>query len=378
MNKKFKAVLIGAAHMHVLYLARECLENPEIELMGFADTAPLRNEFSGCPGNPPFTRNWNIEYVCSRLGVKLYDNYVDMLDSVKPDLAIISTETPLHVEVFEKCAERGIAVSMEKPMAVSYSDGLKMARVAERTGATLMVNWPLAWQPCMIQYKELLESGRLGQLVKVHQLVGHPGPLGRGVRHPKVEETSDSTTGIEKSATWWHTAAIGGGAMLDFCCYGAMACNFLVGQQAVSATAMRLNSMSQWGDADDNAAMIVRYPECIAVLEGSWTVPVGGTRPGPTLYGTEAMAECRDTSEGVVVTVRDFAGHVEDLPIRVNEPHLKNITTAFVHHMKTGEPLPRYLDLYENLDVLAILDAGVRSANSGKTEIVSTRAWQIG
>ncbi len=372
---KIKVVLIGAAHMHVLYLARECLENPDVTLAGIADTEPLREEF---PGKVPFTRGWNLEYVTGRLGVKFFDDCIQMLDAAAPDLAIVATETPLHVAVFKSCAERGIAVSVEKPMAVSYSDGLKMARVAEETGARLMVNWPLAWQPVMGQYKELIASGRIGKLVRLHQLVGHPGPLGRGVRHPKVEETSDLTTGVQKAQTWWHTASIGGGAMLDFCCYGAMACNFLVRQKAVAVTGMRLNSMSQWGDADDNAAMIVRYPDAMAVLEGSWTTPIGGARPAPTLFGTEAMAECTEAGGGAQISVRDFRGKTELLPVLAPLKHLTNITTAFVHHVKTGEPLPAFLDLCENLDVLAILDAGVRSAESGKAELVATRAWRIG
>lgn len=375
MSKKIQVVLIGAAHMHVLYLAMECLECPDIEVLGLSDTPPMRSEPTL---SVPFTRKWNIDYVSKRLGIPLYENYQEMLDHLKPDLAIVATETPLHVSVFEACAKRGVDVSVEKPMAISYSEGLKMLRVAEHTGAKLMINWPLAWQPCMRQLKELIDSGRLGKLVRINHMVGHSGPLGRGVRHPRVEETSDDTTGEEKASTWWYTHALGGGAMLDFCCYGAMACNFLAGQQAQGAMGMRMNSMSQWGDADDNAIIVVRYPELMAVLEGSWTVPVGGTRPAPTIYGTEAMAECRNVEGGVEVTVRDFLGHTEVLPVLRPHPHWKNMVCAYSHHKRTGEPLPGFLDMKENLDVLAILDAGIRSAEAGNVEFVSTRAWQIG
>jgi predicted dehydrogenase len=372
--KTYKAVIIGAAHMHALYLARECLANPRIELCGYADTPALREELAG---SPPFTRKWNIDYI-ARLGVPFFEDFRKMLDAVHPDLALVSTETPLHTMAFEACAERGVAVSLEKPMAVSYSDGLKMARTAERTGTMLLVNWPLAWQPFMGQYKELIEGGTIGRLAKVHHLVGHPGPLGKGVRHPLVMETSDATTGAEKAATWWHTAASGGGAMLDFCGYGAMACNYLVRQQAAAVTAMRCNTQSGWGDADDNAAMLVRYPGCLAVLEGSWTVPNGGISPAPTLFGSEAMVSALVVPGGVQVNVLDYFGHSRSLPVLGPVPHLLNITTAFVHHRDTNEPLPSFLDLYENLEVLAILDAGVRSASSGKAEMVATRAWEIG
>jgi predicted dehydrogenase len=375
MSKIYKAVIIGSAHMHSLYMAQDCLDNPRVDLLGIADTEPLMEEYKG---EPPFTRSWNMKYIAGRLGVKKFDNYIQMLDEVKPDLALITTETPHHTEVFRECAERGVAVSMEKPMAVSLSEGLKMARIAKRTGALLMVNWPLAWQPFMTQFKQILDEGKIGSLLKVRQLVGHPGPLGRGVRHPRVQETSDDTTGFEKAGTWWYNSSVGGGAMLDFCCYGAMACNWLVGKRAVGVMGMRCNTDSQWGDADDNAAILVRYPNCMAILEGSWTTPAGSISPGPELYGSEGKAYCETRGDGVVVKIIDFHGNVTELPILKNQPHMLNVTTAFAHHKDTGEPLPDFLDMDRNIDVLAILDAGVRSAKSGKLELVNDYTWEIG
>ena len=194
----------------------------------------------------------------------------------------------------------------------------------------------------------------------------------------KLCPIADATTDGEKAGTWWHTAALGGGAMLDFCCYGAMASNYLIGRPATAAMGMRLNSMHPLGDADDNAAMIVRYPDCMAVLEGSWTVPAGAAPPAPTLYGTEGMAECASVADGVQITVRDFHGHSEQLPVLAPEEHLRDITTAFVHHVLTGEPMPEVLDVKHNLEALAILDAGLRAAEAGRMELVPTRAWAIG
>ncbi len=371
----YKAVIIGAAHMHSLYMAQDCLDNPQIDLCGMADTPPIMQEHPGCA---PFTRKWNLEFITGRLGVRHYPDYTAMLDEVKPDVAFINTETPLHTQVFMECAKRGIPASMEKPMAVSLSEGYKMARFARETGGRLMVNWPMAWMPFMTQYKQILDEDRLGKLLKVRQLVAHPGPLGKGVRHPRVEETSDKTTPIEKAGTWWHKAETGGGAMLDFCCYGAMACNWLIGERASAVMGMRCNTNSQWADADDNAAMMVRYPNCLAVLEGSWTVPANAASLGPELYGSEAMAYLGDRDGQPSVIIRDYYGNVEVLPQLTPQPHRKNITAAFVHHMDTQEPLPDFLDMDVNLEVLAILDAGVRSANSGKLELINNLAWEIG
>jgi predicted dehydrogenase len=375
MAKKYKAVIIGAAHMHSLYMSWDCKDNPQIELCGIADTMPLMTEHQG---KAPFTRKWNIDYITERVGVPFFEDYRIMLDKVKPDIVFITTETPLHTEVFGECAARGITVSMEKPMAVNLSEGLKLLRKAQSTGVELVVNWPLAWMPFMTQFKQVLDEGKIGNLLKVRQLVGHPGPLGRGVRHPRVEETSDATTAEEKAGTWWHNSEIGGGAMLDFCCYGAMSCNWLVGKKAVSVMGMRCNTNSQWASADDNAAIMVSYPNCLAVLEGSWTVPAGISPMGPELYGSEGRAYCEFQDGGVAVKINDFYGHTETLPVLAPLPHMRNVTTAMAHHLNTGEPLPGFLDIKENIDVMAILDAGVRSAESGKMETVRNIVWEIG
>ncbi|MDR0730976.1 MAG: hypothetical protein LBF63_04850 [Treponema sp.] len=46
--------------------------------------------------------------------------------------------------------------------------------------------------------------------------------------------------------------------------------------------------------------------------------------------------------------------------------------------MDTGEPLFPMLDLPLNLAAMSILDAGSRSAQSGKMELVNDGVWCIG
>jgi len=84
--------------------------------------------------------------------------------------------------------------------------------------------------------------------------------------------------------------------MLDYCCYGALVSRWYIGEQAVAAMGMRANLDSQWGDGDDNAAMIVRFPAAMALLEGSWTTWDHGVPTGPIVYGTTGtlVVESRD------------------------------------------------------------------------------------
>lgn len=57
---------------------------------------------------------------------KVYSDYIKMLDEIKPDIAFILTENCQKPEVVEECAKRGINVSIENPIAVSFEDAKKI------------------------------------------------------------------------------------------------------------------------------------------------------------------------------------------------------------------------------------------------------------
>jgi predicted dehydrogenase len=253
-----------------------------------------------------------------------------------------------------------------------------MARACRAAGTTLVVNWPLTWSPGARRLKALIDEEVIGRVLEIKWRAGHAGPLGTGVSHAGVSQGAAPMTGPERGATWWHQRDTGGGAMLDFCCYGALVARWYVGEPATAAIGMRANLNSQWGDADDNGAMIVRFPAAMALLEGSWTTFDHGVPTGPIVYGTTGtlVLESRQGAQ----TIRLERGHGQTT---IYEPEplpdgRTNIAEELIHHLETGEPLHPTLELDLNLEVMAILDAGVRSATSGKLELVNSATWCIG
>jgi predicted dehydrogenase len=166
--------------------------------------------------------------------------------------------------------------------------------------------------------------------------------------------------------------------MLDFCCYGAMVARWFVGEPGVAAVGMRGNLNSPFGDADDNGAMIVRFPRAMGLFEGTWTTADHGVGGGPIVYGTEGTLVMEEREGGDIV--RECHGGGEET---VHEPDplpeaRSDIAREFVHHLETGEPVHPTLDIPVNLDAMAILDAGLRSADSGQCETVDSQVWCIG
>lgn len=370
-KEQYKVVIVGFAHVHINDVAAHFAQNPRINLCAGADMVPLVEELK----TGPYTRKWNIEYCAKQFGLKKYDDWRHMLDVEKPDLCIVNTENRYHYEVTEECAKRGIGVCIEKPMATSLSDGLKMYRASLTYNTLLMVNWPLTWNAGMHTTKRLIDEGKIGDIIEIKTRMGHTGPLGPGAKHRGVEESAAPMTEIEKARTWWHQNSCGGGAMADYCCYGSMLSCLFVGEKAVAAAGMRLNSITTMGDAEDNAVMIVRFPRCYAVLEATWTT-YDHTFKSPIIYGTKGAIVC-DYKTGKVQFYHTD-GFIEDIENEPLPPHLADVSEAYVHYMDTGEPLHITLQPAFNLDALAILDAGIRSADSGKVELLNNIHWQIG
>src|SRR5690606_35969119 len=157
--------------------------------------------------------------IVERQGIpKTYDDYREMLQRESLDIVLVTGENAQHAAVVEACAAAGVHVVVEKPMAMTLSDGLRMARASQAAGPTLLVNWPLTWSAQAHTAKRLLDEGMIGRVLEVKWRSGHTGPLGPSVRHPGVSETSEEMTGAERGSTWWHQASAGGGALIDYCC----------------------------------------------------------------------------------------------------------------------------------------------------------------
>lgn len=375
MSKTVRVGIIGFGHMHINNVAALYAGHPQVQMVACADTVPTRPELR----KAPYTREWNLEHALTQLGVPVaYDDYHEMLDKEELDIAIVTTENTRHADAVEACALARVHVCVEKPMAASLSDALRMVRACQAAGTTLLVNWPLTWSPAARKAKQLIDERTIGRVLEVKWRAGHTGPLGPSAAHAGVDEQAAPMTGPERAATWWHQAAAGGGALLDFCCYGAMVSRWYIGEQAQAAMGLKANLDSQWGDAEDNGVVLVHFPHALALLEGSWTTLDHGVPTGPIVYGTAGTLVVESRDGKPVVRLARGRGQQTLYEVEPLPAGRTTVAEEFVHHLDTGEPLHPTLDMAFNLEVMAILDAGVRSAASGKLELVDSATWCIG
>ena len=90
------------------------------------------------------------------------------------DVAVVATQDRDHVEPAVTFAGQGYHLLLEKPIAPSEAEAVRIVGAAEQAGVYLAVGHVLRYTPFTRQVRALLDSGRLGEVVTVQ----HMEPVG--------------------------------------------------------------------------------------------------------------------------------------------------------------------------------------------------------
>ena len=365
MAKKYRVGAIGFAHSHIetnIKSFAQCADR--VEMVAAADVPPRAPSLTIERG----TRFDELKQAVKLYNMKEYDDYKKLLDENELDICCVCAENAYHPFIAELLLKKGIHVVIEKPFAADMKGTMRMWRAARASKAEIITNWPSAWSPAIRTAKELVDAGKIGRVFKFsYRNSDSEGPLSYG----------QTLTEEELAAEWWYSSDQGGGSMLDYCCYGACMSCWILNQKPVAAFGMKANINSHYGDAEDYAAILARFSNAVAHLEGSWTTVNGGVPAGPLIYGTEGTL----IVDGGVVKI--FKKRHTNVPDEIIEPKplpagRASLGEDVINHLDTGEPLFPMLDMPLNIYAASILDAGARSAISNKLELVGDEYWTIG
>ncbi|MCB1021839.1 MAG: Gfo/Idh/MocA family oxidoreductase, partial [Acidobacteria bacterium] len=189
------------------------------------------------------------------------DDYKMLVAERKPDIVWAFVENNRHLEILEYMAPLGIHVIFEKPLASNYAEAKKMQALAKKYGVEVMTNYQMAWWPTNQEIKRQSDSGAIGDVWRMHGIVGHGGPGSEGPR--------------SKYFFAWLTDPVknGAGALVDFGCYNAIWALWIKGRpQSVFAQVEHLQPQ-RFPKVEDSSLMVLDYPDGVGIFEGSWDLP---------------------------------------------------------------------------------------------------------
>jgi predicted dehydrogenase len=88
------------------------------------------------------------------------------------DVMIIGTQDALHADPCIAAMEKGYDILLEKPIATTPCDILKIQSAAERLGRKVLVCHVLRYTPFYRKAREIVESGLLGEIVSINATEG--------------------------------------------------------------------------------------------------------------------------------------------------------------------------------------------------------------
>jgi len=108
-----------------------------------------------------------LEETSSRLGVKAYTDYRELLRQDDVDAVIIATPDQFHREPCEDASAAGKHILVEKPIAMTAEDSEAIIQAAGKGKVKLMVGFTVRFFPQYIHAKKAVEAGQLGDLISI-------------------------------------------------------------------------------------------------------------------------------------------------------------------------------------------------------------------
>lgn len=203
----------------------------------------------------------------STFGALAFDDYLTMLDQVKPDAVSICTPPKLHLPLALDLAQRGIACLCEKPPARTVAETEAIVAAFEKAGAILQFAFCHRFHEPVRQVQELIARGRLGKIVQIYNRFGFR---------------------FDRAPTSWFTDAemAGGGILIDTLVHSIDIFRSLAGEVAHVAAAVSTTLPVQ---VEDSASLqLVSASGVIGSLTCSWVTPVSEAEF--RIWGTEGEA----------------------------------------------------------------------------------------
>jgi predicted dehydrogenase len=298
-----------------------------------------------------FATRWGIPHATDRLDELIAQDGID--------LYVVGLPTFVHRDACVCLAEAGRNVLCTKPLGRNAAEARAMLDAVRASGVRHGYLETEVFTPALVRAKELIDRGAIGEVVMVKSREAHFG---------------------SHSPYNWDPALAGGGPLLLLGSHNVEFSRFVLGKpRALEAFAWTATMVHQT-PLEDTALMLIRFEGGkMAQVEVNWT-----TRSGLDLRneitGTEGAIYTDITGQTGLraFTLKDAGYVMEKAPVSTGwvqpvpeEPftygyvgHLKH----FVDALRAGAPFAETFE--DGYAVNAIIDAGYRSAKSGRWEPV--------
>jgi predicted dehydrogenase len=218
----------------------------------------------------------------SFFGIETSSDPYELIDRPDIDIAVIATPVSTHFDLAKRALEQGKHCFIEKPMTSSAAEAERLIEIAERHNAKLFVDHTFIYTGAVTKMKEMITSGRLGEIYYFDSVRVNLGLFQHDV-----------------NVIW------------DLAPHDLSIANYLLGQQPVTVSAV--GTCHVGNGLEDIAYLTLQYDnDLIAHFHINWLAPVkirktviGGARSMIVYDDTEPSEKIKVYDRGIDVTSRE-------------------------------------------------------------------------
>ncbi|NOX66142.1 MAG: Gfo/Idh/MocA family oxidoreductase [Chlorobi bacterium] len=329
--KKIRVALIGAGYISD-YHARGLQTIPDVEIAAVVGMPIEAAE--------EFAQKYNIKEVTTEAS--------SLVNRDDIDAVLISTPNKFHAPYAIEFMNNGKDVFVEKPMAMNPAEGEAVINAAQKNDRIVLVGHMWRFDEEAQFVKKVVDSGKLGKIVKTKGYGIHEnwGPGG-----------------------WFTQKEIaGGGALADMGVHAIDTVRYILGDPKPKEVYAKIGTYYGDYDVDDTGIIVITWDNgTTSIIESGWWHPhMDGPEAATQIFGTKGYISLFPTE----LKIKDEKENKEfKIPEVQKKEHCdQSIYTRqmkhFIECIRTRkQPVP---GLNEGQTVLQIVDAAYRSSETGE------------
>jgi predicted dehydrogenase len=268
-----------------------------------------------------------------------------MIAEAELDAVVIAAPTTAHVPLAVAAIERGIAVLVEKPLAATVEEGMRIVDAARATGVPVQVGHVERFNPAVLELGRLIDDGWLSSIFSIASRRAGPFPA-------RIRDV---------------------GVTVDLATHDADILSWIAGERpsrVYGETAQRIHATNE-----DLLFGLLHFPSgATGMLDVNWLTPA--KRRQLIVVGEEGMFELDYLTQRLTFTratdttnprliggyAPTFEGEVVELPVASAEPLASELDAFLGVVRRGGRPV---VDAEDGLWAVAIATSLLDSAANG-------------
>lgn len=239
------------------------------------------------------------------ISIPCYPDYVEMLETEKPELVAIATESGKHAEIALKCMDYGCNLIIEKPIALSIEDADKIIAKADKMNLKVCACHQNRFNKSIQKIREAVEKNRFG---KMFHGTAH-------IRWCRDHEYYDR-------ASWRGTWEQDGGALMNQCIHNIDLLRWMMGDEITDVVGMTDRLHHNYIEAEDLGIALIRFTNgSYGIVEGTTNVYPKNLEETLYLFGEKGTVKAGGQSVNIIEEWRfsDMLDDPEEVKQRFHE-----------------------------------------------------------